>query len=218
MNIPRAERILLAIGLTLLTVWGAARLHRTLASRIAIARFQEAEAGLVLDSMSQSTDPILRAKVDFRLWTSKRIAAYEASLTQKNDKPLAILRVPKIHLEVPVFDDTDELTLNRGVGRIRGTTQIGQAGNVGIAGHRDGFFRGLKDIATGDILELDQGGRTERYVIKQIRIVLPEDVSVLARTSTPTLTLVTCFPFYHVGNAPQRYIVTAVIQDSSQRD
>jgi sortase A len=218
MNIRTAERIVLAIGLTLLAVLGVARLHRTLASRAAIARFQTKEAGMLLESMPPSADPILGSKVDFSLWATNRITAYEASLTQKKDNPLAILRIPKISLEVPVFDDTDELTLNRGVGRIRGTEQIGQIGNVGIAGHRDGFFRGLKDIAPGDALELDLGGRTERYVVNQIQIVKPEDTSVLSRTSTSTLTLVTCFPFYYVGSAPQRYIVTAVIQDSGQRD
>jgi len=217
MSIRRVERIVLAIGFTLLIVWGAARLHGTLASRAAIARFQAEEAGMHAETMSPSADPVLGSKVDFRLWATHRISAYEASLTQKRDKPLAILRVPKISLEVPVFDDTDELTLNRGVGRIRGTNQIGQVGNLGIAGHRDGFFRGLKDIVPGDTIELDLSGRTEQYVVKQIRIVKPEDTAVLNRTSTPTLTLVTCFPFYYVGSAPQRYIVTAV-QDSSQRD
>jgi sortase A len=218
MNIRRAERIVLALGLALLTVWAVARLHRTIASRAAIAGFKAEEATMLSQSMSPTPDPILGFKVDFRLWDTKRIAGYKASLTQKKDKPLAILRVPKISLEVPVFDDTDELTLNRGVGRIRGTNQIGQVGNVGIAGHRDGFFRGLKDIVPGDIVELEVGGRTEQYVVKQVQIVKPEDTSVLSRTSTPTLTLVTCFPFYYVGSAPQRYIVTAVIQDSSQRD
>jgi sortase A len=217
MSIQRVERIVLAIGFTLLIVWGAARLHGTLASRAATARFQAEEAGMLGETMSPSTDPVLGSKVDFRLWATHRISAYEASLTRKKDKPLAILRVPKISLEVPVFDDTDELTLNRGVGRIRGTNQIGQVGNVGIAGHRDGFFRGLKDIVPGDTIELDLGGRTEQYVVKQIQIVKPEDTAVLSRTATPTLTLVTCFPFYYVGSAPQRYIVTAV-QDSSRRD
>jgi sortase A len=217
MSIRRVEGIVLSIGFTLLIVWGAARLHRTLASRAAIARFQAEEAGMLAETVPLSADPILGYKVDFSLWATNRIAAYEASLTQKKDKPLAILRVPKISLEVPVFDDTDELTLNRGVGRIQGTGQIGQVGNVGIAGHRDGFFRGLKDIIPGDTVELDLGGRTEQYVVKQIQIVKPEDTAVLNRTSTPTLTLVTCFPFYYVGSAPERYIVTAV-QDSSQRN
>jgi sortase A len=219
MNIARVERIVFAMGLALLTFWGVARLHRTLASRGAIAGFKREVASMpAAGGMSPTTDPILRSKVDFKLWSTNRIAAYEASLLQKKAQPLAILRVPRINLEVPVFDDTDELTLNRGVGRIRGTKQIGQFGNIGIAGHRDGFFRGLKDIALGDIVELEEAGGTKQYVIKQIQIVRPEDTSVLSPTSTATLTLVTCFPFYYVGSAPQRYIVTAVIQDSSQRE
>jgi len=218
MTIPRVERIVFAMGLALLTFWGVARLHRTLASREAIAGFKTEMASMPARGLSSTTDPILRSKVDFKLWSTNRIAAYQASLVREKAQPLAILRIPKISLEVPVFDDTDELTLNRGVGRIRGTKQIGQLGNVGIAGHRDGFFRGLKDIVLGDIVELDGAGSTKQYIVKKIQIVRPEDTSVLAPTSAPTLTLVTCFPFYYLGSAPQRYIVTAVIQDSSQRE
>lgn len=217
MNIRGLERFVLAIGFALLLVWGGVRLHGILASRAAIAQFQAEEAGMLPETVSPSIDPILGSKVDFSLWAVNRIEAYEASLTQKKDKPLAILRIPKIGLEVPVFADTDELALNRGVGRIQGTSQIGQVGNVGIAGHRDGFFRGLKNIVPGETVELEWGGRTEQYVVKQIQIVNPEDTSVLNRTLTPTLTLVTCFPFYYLGSAPQRFIVTAV-QDSGQRD
>jgi sortase A len=218
MNSRRAERIVLAVGLTLLSISGGARLHGTLASRTAIARFQAEEASTPVEDLSSAVDPTLSAKVDFRLWDNRRVAAYETSLTQKNDKPLAILRIPRISLEVPVFDDTDELALNRGVGRIRGTAKIGQVGNVGIAGHRDGFFRGLKGIGPGDKIELAVHGRTNEYVVTQIQIVKPEDTSVLGSTASPTLTLVTCFPFYFVGSAPQRYIVTAVIQDSRLLD
>jgi sortase A len=119
---------------------------------------------------------------------------------------------------VPVFNDTDDLTLNRGVGRIVGTAQIGQPGNVGVAGHRDGFFRGLKDVGRDDIVELVLPGRTDQYVINDIQIVSPENVSVLDATPTSTLTLVTCYPFYFVGSAPQRYVVTASKQVSSQPD
>lgn len=206
------------IGLALLAFWGVGRLHRTLASRAAVARFKSEHAEMPVGARYPSADPILGSKVDFTLWSTKRIAAYEASLVQEKDGPLAILRVPKIGLEVPVFDGTDELTLNRGVGRIRGTKQIGQFGNIGIAGHRDGFFRGLKDIAPGDTVELDVAGSRKQYVVTRMQIVKPEDTSVLGPTSTPTLTLVTCFPFYYVGSAPQRYIVTAAIQDSSHRE
>lgn len=118
---------------------------------------------------------------------------------------------------MPVFNDTDDLTLNRGVGRIPGTAQIDGPGNLGLAGHRDGFFRGLKDIGPGDIIELQRPGGEDRYVVSQIQIVSPEDTYVLDATPERAVTLVTCFPFYYVGSAPQRYVVTALIENSSQR-
>jgi sortase A len=154
--------------------------------------------------------------VDFRLWSAKRISAYEDSVTRKTDAPLGILRIPKIKLEVSVFNDTDDLTLNRGVGRILSTAQAGASGNLGIAGHRDGFFRGLQYLAPGDVVELVRPRHSDRYTVSQIRIVTPEDVSVLDPTAVPTLTLVTCFPFYFVGHAPKRYIVTALLESSHE--
>ena len=211
----RPEQILLAIGVTLLTIWGGARFHGAAESRAAIARFQAKNATSVAANPPVSLDPILHSKIDFRFWSIKRIEAYEDSLTKKTDAPLGILRIPKINLEVPVFNDTDDLTLNRGVGRILGTAQIGRPGNLGIAGHRDGFFRGLKDIAPGDTIELQRPGGTDRYAVSQIQIVTPADTYVLDAMPKPTLTLVTCFPFYYVGNAPKRYVVTAAIENSS---
>jgi sortase A len=212
----RAERILLAIGLTLVAIWLGARLQRSFASRAAIERFQSETAAAPGTRKGTLTwdDAVVDSATDFTLWNPKRVIAYKDSLSAKTDLPLAILLIPKIKLVVPVFNDTDDLTLNRGVGRILGTAQIGQWGNLGIAGHRDGFFRGLKDIGLDDIVELAQPGRTDHYIITQVQIVKPEDVSVLASTPAPTLTLITCFPFYYVGNAPQRYVVTASYQTS----
>jgi sortase A len=220
MNTRKGERILLAIGLTLLAIWTGARFHGIMASRAAIQRFQaNATAAPGTDSGAPAADgSVPNSAVDFRLWNPKRVIAYNDSLSTKTDLPLAVLRIPKINLEVPLFNDTDDLTLNRGVGRILGTAQIGRVGNLGIAGHRDGFFRGLKDIGTGDIVELIRHRRTDQYIITQLQIVSPADVSVLAPTTTPTLTLVTCFPFYYVGNAPQRYVVTAAYQLSQRPD
>ena len=218
MKIQRAEKALLAIGFTLLAIWGAARFHRTVGSRAAITRFHAQNTSSLAPNSSVAFDPVSSSRVDFRLWSNKRIEAYEDSLAKKTDVPLAILRVPKIDLEVPVFNDTDDLTLNRGVGRILGTAQIGRPGNLGIAGHRDGFFRGLKDIELGDSIELEYPGGEDRYVVTQIQIVLPTDTYVLNAMPMPTLTLVTCFPFYYVGSAPKRYIVTASIENSSKRN
>jgi sortase A len=151
------------------------------------------------------------ATVDFSLWSEKRIEGYKMSLAQHLDPPLAVLRVDKIHLEVPVLDGTDDLILNRGVGHIVGTARLGTNGNVGIAGHRDGFFRGLKDIGIGDTMDLLMPSRTETYIVESIQIVDPKNVSVLQSTNVPSLTLVTCYPFYFIGSAPQRYIVHAAL-------
>ena len=218
MRTRKIERMLLGAGLTLLSVWVAARFHKVVGSRIAIAEFKAEHGAAHSTGASASADPILEVPIDFHLWSAKRISAYEDSLAKKTDPPLAILRIPKINLEVPVFNDTDDLTLNRGVGRILGTAQVGTPGNLGIAGHRDGFFRGLQEIAPGDVLELVRPGHADRYAVSQIRIVTPEDTSVLNPTSVPTLTLVTCFPFYFVGHAPQRYIVTAVLENEHESD
>jgi len=219
-NIRKGERIFLAIGLTLLGIWAGARIYGSMASRAAILRFQANTSALSgTDNGARTQDAYLgNSAVDFTLWNPKRVIAYKESLSAKTDLPLAILRIPEINLEVPVFNDTDDLTLNRGVGRILGTAQIGQPGNIGIAGHRDGFFRGLKDLGRDDVIEVMRPGQTDLYAITQIQIVDPANVSVLAPTPTETLTLVTCYPFYYVGNAPQRYIVTASYQLSDRAD
>jgi len=143
------------------------------------------------------------------LWADKRIREYEESLRVEAAPPQAVLSIAKLDLEVPVYDGADDFNLNRGVGRIRGTARVGGPGNLGIAGHRDGFFRGLKDIAVGDGIDLLTANGTETYTVSSIAIVDPSDVSVLVPTEEKSLTLVTCYPFYYVGHAPQRYIVKA---------
>ena len=119
-------------------------------------------------------------------------------------------------LEAPVLSGTDDLTLNRGVGLIAGTNPPGEGGRVGIAGHRDGFFRVLKDVGPGDMIELETLNRIEIYRVNEIVIVKPNDVSVLQPTTKPTLSLVTCYPFYFTGSAPERYIVVASLVDSGR--
>jgi sortase A len=209
LRITRIDLIFLASGLTLLAAWGAARFYSVVSSKTAIAGFEAAEEASLGKNTVLAQEPLVSSPVDFRFWSPKRVVAYEDSLAKKKDFPLAILRIPKINLEVPVFNGTDELTLNRGVGRILGTARLGASGNLGIAGHRDSFFRGLQNISPGDVLELIQSENSDQYVVSEIRVVSPDDTSVLRRTTVPTVTLVTCFPFYFVGHAPKRYIVTA---------
>jgi len=152
--------------------------------------------------------------VDVSLWSQARIAAWQSTRDQTGPTPLAILRIPRIHLEVPVLTGTDELTLNRAVGHIEDTALPGADGNAGIAGHRDGFFRGLMNLVAGDAIQLESLDGTDDYRIERTWIVSPDDVSVLDPTPERSLTLVTCYPFYFVGPSPQRYIVRAVRVDT----
>jgi sortase A len=131
------------------------------------------------------------------------------------DKVLAILRIPGIALEVPVNYGTDEWVLLRGAGLVEGSGMPGSNGNVAIAAHRDTHFRPLKDLALGDRIELVMLDRTLTYVVTDLSVVEPSDVHVLADTGEPVLTLVTCYPFYFVGHAPQRFIVRAVAVEFS---
>lgn len=150
---------------------------------------------------------------DQSLWTEKRIREYEESLAVAAAPPLAVMTVAKLGIQVPVYDGADDFNLNRGVARIAGTATVDGDGNLGIAGHRDGFFRGLKDIAIGDKVELLTTRGPMSYAVSSIEIVDPTDVWVLAPTDDKTLTLVTCYPFYYVGHAPKRFIVKATAGD-----
>lgn len=197
------ERGCIVAGTVLLVVFAVAQTHRAVVSDADLRRFDEARESL--------QGPAAHGPVDTRLWSESRIAHYRASLGTDLGLPEAVLRVPRVEIEVAVHEGVDEVVLNRGVGRIPGTARIGEGGNLGIAGHRDGFFRGLKDVGPGDAIHLVSLHRTEVYVIDDIRIVDPSDVSVLAPTGSPVLTLVTCYPFYFVGSAPQRYIVRATL-------
>ena len=212
---------LIGLGLVLIGVFIASLLHRELGSRSAMRDFKAArEAARAAPSPSPTVAPAPTRvlpdslPVDTTLWAQGRIAKFNESLSHDFAAPLAVLRIPKIGLEVPVLDGTDDLTLNRAVGRIAGTATIETMGNLGIAGHRDGYFRGLKDVAVGDAIELETLTAKQTFVIEKISIVTPTDVHVLAPTERPTVTLVGCYPFYFVGKAPQRYIVRATLHDA----
>ena len=146
---------------------------------------------------------------DTRLWSDKRVAEFEATRAAGGEAPRAVLRIDHLDINVPVYNGADEFNLNRGVARIIGTGRVGEVGNLGIAGHRDSFFRPLKDIEVGDTLELETFDGTEAYRVSSIEIVDPTALHVLGPSNTRTVTLVTCYPFYYVGNAPQRFIVKA---------
>jgi sortase A len=208
--------MLAVLGLLLLSLYASARIYSAVYSRAEVSRFWKAHEDS-LANRAHKTSQQDAGSPDFRLWSEKRIAAYQASLRSSSSPPLAVLQIASLDLEVPILEGTDDLTLDRGVGHIEGTTMPGEKGNVGIAGHRDGFFRVLKDVHPRDIIELDTHKSRERYQVDEILIVAPEAVSVLGPRSKPSLTLVTCYPFYFVGSAPQRFIVHASLVDSDDQ-
>ncbi len=119
------------------------------------------------------------------------------------------IEIQRLGMSVVVAEGTDESTLRRAVGHIVGTALPGQIGNVGIAAHRDTFFRPLRNIHHDDIIMLTTLGGEYRYRVVSTKIVAPDDVAVLNSDGTQILTLVTCYPFYFVGSAPNRFIVRA---------
>lgn len=206
------QRLLFIGGLLLIGIYLSAHIHREMLSRAQLRAFVGPRTEVPVETETLVPESGLR--VDVRQWSKKRIAEYEESLAHNLDPPLAVLRISKVELEVPVLEGTDDLTLNRGVGHIVGTARPGEEGNIGIAGHRDGFFRALKDIGPGDTIELLTPLGTTTYKVDQIVLVSPKDVSVLQPRPSGSLTLVTCYPFYFIGSAPQRYIVQASITNS----
>jgi len=121
------------------------------------------------------------------------------------------MRIPRLSVMAMVREGADGSTLERAVGHIPGTALPGATGNVALAGHRDTFFRPLRNIRKNDTIELETANGTYRYVVESTEIVGPRDVSVLAAAENQkTLTLVTCYPFYYIGSAPKRFVVRAV--------
>jgi sortase (surface protein transpeptidase) len=114
---------------------------------------------------------LLAKTPEFSHWSSQRIKDFHQTLSLRRDKPVALLTIPVLALEVSVYDEANASNLNRGVGRIVGTDSLSAPGNVGIAGHRDSFFCGLKDVKLGDQILLRNADKQRAYSVVRIDIV-----------------------------------------------
>jgi sortase A len=195
-------KLSLALGALCAGLFVLAQTDRTVASGSAVDAFREVQRAALASAPDQAA------------WSAQRRADYRDSLAETFDAPSGVLEIPSLSLTAPIFSGTSELVLNRGVGWIEGTAMPGEDGNVGLAGHRDGYFRGLKSLKLGDVIEVQSVERILRYRVTSLKIVEPTDVTVLDPTDEPSVTLVTCYPFYYVGNAPQRYIVRGTLDRS----
>src|SRR5262249_2881270 len=201
------QKILICVGVALLVVYALARVDNAATTYAAVRNFEDGEAHSAAKAEPRT--------VDYSLWSAVRIKAYKEGLKRETEPAIALLKIPKLRIVAPIMEGIGDLALNVGVGRIPGTARPGEPGNLGLAGHRDGFFRGLKDIAKGDTIEVVTKGKTDVYAVDSVTIVKPADVNVLRASATPSVTLVTCYPFYFVGNAPQRYIVHATLKGTA---
>jgi LPXTG-site transpeptidase (sortase) family protein len=210
-----AERALLAIGIVCLAIVAWSWID---AKALEIRETQRLEEAL-------AAAPAVKSKAA----ETDSFAAFEkgAEQVQKDEKKedkkekkaepppepgelVGRVTIPRLGVSAIVLEGVDNKTLRRGAGHIPATALPEQdEGNVGIAAHRDSFFRGLKDIREDDTIELTTLDGTFRYKVEWTKIVKPADVSVLEPTGEPALTLVTCYPFYFVGSAPERFIVRA---------
>ena len=126
-----------------------------------------------------------------------------------NGETVGRIEIPRLRISAIVKAGADARTLQLAVGHIPGTALPGERGNVGLAGHRDTFFRRLRDIRPEDEIRVSTPQRIYTYRVERTDVVEPEDVWVLEPTEYSALTLVTCYPFTYVGSAPQRFIVRA---------
>jgi sortase A len=122
---------------------------------------------------------------------------------------LGQMEIPRLGLKVIVAEGVSDSVLRHAVGHIPQTALPGESGNVAFAGHRDTFFRPLRNIRLGDTINLKTDDRDFEYQVESTAVVSPTDVRVLQSSGQPTLTLVTCFPFSYIGSAPDRFIVRA---------
>lgn len=146
---------------------------------------------------------------DTSLWAPGRIDDYQRTLNADLPPLLGVLEVPSVGLKVPVYSTDNDLTMDRGAGIIDGMSYPHEPGNIGISGHRDGYFRVLKDVQPGDKLILQTLEGVKEFSVTATQVVEIDDTRLLQDTRDQSVTLVTCYPFYFVGPAPKRFIVTA---------
>jgi sortase A len=204
------ERALLLIGILCLGIWAYAWLD---------ARYSQYKEGRLLDealSAPPAAGRTATAAVDTdALETFRRSGGPpQPSAPPPEGTLVGRIEIPRLGVSAIVLQGVGKKTLRRAVGHIPETPLPEAGGNVGLAAHRDSFFRDLKDVRKDDVITLETLEGNYQYRVEWTKIVEPEDTEVLGDTQVPALTLVTCYPFYYVGSAPERFIVRARRADS----
>jgi sortase A len=178
---------------TLLFIAGALAIFYVVLTLLHAKLYQEA-AGSALDQQITAQD--------------QHKVSLSRSVAREGDV-LGRIEIPRLGVMVAILEGTTSQTLRLGVGHIEGTALPGEPGNIGIAGHRDTYFRALKDIRTNDEIQIETATGLTRYQVDWTQIVAPGDTEILAPSTISAITLVTCYPFHFIGPAPERFIVHA---------
>jgi sortase A len=213
---PRARRIFrllfLLVGIVCLGIYSYSYLYRTAYQfyegwkfdhEAAYAEPAPADAPIRSTSKTPKAMPTLLPDPDKAvpaLWSSVPVSV------------LGRISIPRLNISAIVEEGVDDNTLARAIGHIPGTALPGEQGNIGIAGHRDTFFRALRDLQPHDIIDFATHTGRFHFTVDSLTVVDPSDVRVLKSTGDHSLTIVTCFPFQYIGNAPRRFIVHAISQ------
>ncbi len=204
-----------AAGVLLVALQVASGLATQIEYEAALRSFEQARNAPETVSPGTAADGLTYSEPDQSLWAPERVRRYREARLAIAGRPEAVLRIPRLRVEVPVFAGATDDHMTRGAGRIAGSPGFGEPGNVGISSHRDGHFRSLKDVRVGDEILVDTLRHRYRYVVAEIRITDPDDTMVLWPGSVPEVTLITCYPFYYFGNAPRRFVVRAELHEES---
>ena len=199
------ERLLLAFGIACLGYYA----------------YVSAETALYQAYETRELDAILSSAVPTPIPPgTERAGAARSSTTVNLSRPrpaagtaLGRLEIPRLGVSAIVRAGSDSKTLRLAVGHIGGTALPGELGNIGLAAHRDTFFRRLGEIRPDDQVRLVTREGVFVYRVQGTKVVEPRETWVLSPTNEPALTLVTCYPFRYVGSAPQRFIVRASLAD-----
>lgn len=184
-------RVLVLSGALAFACWGYLMLRQ--------ACFQRAASRVLQQQIAKaSTSP-----------QHEDLLAHAASIPLRHGEMIGRLEIPRVNVSVIVLEGADSSVLDVAAGHIPGTALPGLSGNVGIAAHRDTFFRSLREIRVRDRLSFETPAGIFQYAVESTEVVEPSDTGVLRQNAGEELTLVTCYPFNYIGSAPKRFIVHA---------
>ena len=194
------QRVLLALGVAMVAYVGMSLLDAKV--------FQAYENRRLNEMLSNTRMPAALDEPELPRSSSESFEVVHRSRTAPGSM-LGRLEIKRVGVAVVIMEGVDSKTLQRAVGHVAGTALPGEHGNTVVAGHRDNYFRALRDVQLNDEIKLTTLDGTFLYQVDTVKVVGAEETDVLKASDEPILTLVTCYPFYFVGPAPKRFVVRA---------